>query len=195
VAAAELGLQEIYEIFLPVFEAVEAGLFCLWCGKEELFAAVLPTVACFDDRQRLHCPDGPAFVWLEDLQSHYWHGVLLPDFVIEDPARITVEGIETERNAEVRRVMIERYSGGQAKYLLDSGAKQIQCDDYGALYRKPISGDEPIVMVKVVNSTPEPDGSFKDYFLRVPPTVKTAREAVAWTFEKSADDYTPAVQT
>ena len=37
-------------------------------------------------------------------------------------------------------------------------------------------------MVEVVNSTPEPDGSRKTYFLRVPPTIGTAREAVAWTF-------------
>lgn len=50
-------------------------------------------------------------------------------------------------------------------------------------------------MVKVVNSTPEPDGSMKDYFLRVPPTVKTAREACAWTFGKSENDYAPMIET
>jgi hypothetical protein len=49
------------------------------------------------------------------------------------------------------------------------------------------------VVVKVVNSTPEPDGSFKDYLLRVPPDIRTPREAVAWTF--ATDDYRPAVQT
>jgi hypothetical protein len=38
-------------------------------------------------------------------------------------------------------------------------------------------------MLEVVNSTPEPDDSFKDYFLRVPPNARTAREAVAWTFD------------
>jgi hypothetical protein len=89
--------------------------------------------------------------------------------------------------------MIERY--GQAKYLGESGAAQIHSDEFGVLYQKPIADDEPLVMVKVVNSTPEPDGTFKDYFLRVPPTVKTAREAVAWTFEKEADAYAPAAQT
>ncbi len=46
-------------------------------------------------------------------------------------------------------------------------------------------------MVKVVNSTPEPDGSRREYFLRVPPTVRTAREAVAWTFGLAADAYRP----
>jgi hypothetical protein len=50
-------------------------------------------------------------------------------------------------------------------------------------------------MVHVVNKTPEPDGSYKDYFLCVPPTMRTAREAVAWTFGLDADAYKPLVET
>ena len=50
-------------------------------------------------------------------------------------------------------------------------------------------------MVKVVNSTPEPDGSFKDYFLRVPPEIVRAKQAVAWTFGKKENEYSPALQT
>jgi len=50
-------------------------------------------------------------------------------------------------------------------------------------------------MVEVRNSTPEPDGSRRTYFLRVPPTMRTAREAVAWTFGLGAVDYRPAVET
>jgi hypothetical protein len=41
-------------------------------------------------------------------------------------------------------------------------------------------------MLEVENSTPEPDGSHKPYFLRVPPEVRTARETLAWTFEFDA---------
>jgi len=48
-----------------------------------------------------------------------------------------------------------------------------------------------LVMVKVVSATPETDSSFKDYFLRVPPGIQTAREAVAWTFGKTPDVYDP----
>jgi hypothetical protein len=121
------------------------------------------------------------------------HGVRVPADVIENPASVTVERIERETNAEIRRVMIERY--GQARYLVDSGAQQIHADDYGTLYRKEIPGDEPLVMVKVVNSTAEPDGSFKDYFLRVPPLMERARQAVAWTFGLEERDYAPAIQT
>ena len=50
-------------------------------------------------------------------------------------------------------------------------------------------------MVKVVNSTPEYDGTFKDYFLRVPPEMTRARQAIAWTFDKKETDYDPELQT
>ena len=84
-------------------------------------------------------------------------------------------------------------------------------------------------MVRLLNSTPEPDGvlsqqeaeaifgcdsvqrrldtmraighpignepRFKAYMLRVPPDVKTAHEAVAWTFGKETQSYAPEVES
>lgn len=57
------------------------------------------------------------------------------------------------------------------------------------------SGEEPVVVVEVVNSTPEPDGSHRTYFLRVPPTMRTATAAVAWTFGPHERLYGPARET
>ena len=45
------------------------------------------------------------------------------------------------------------------------------------------------------HSTPEPDGSVKKYMLRVDPKCRTAREAVAWTFDMEAGEYAPAIET
>jgi hypothetical protein len=50
-------------------------------------------------------------------------------------------------------------------------------------------------MVEVLNSTPEPDGTRKTYFLRVPPNLRTAREAVAWTFGLAGSQYRPERET
>ena len=74
-------------------------------------------------------------------------------------------------------------------------------DETGRLWERPMGRldrwrrDEPIVMVEVLNSTPETDGSRKTYFLRVPPRTQTAREGVAWTFGLSAGEYTPVIET
>lgn len=98
--------------------------------------------------------------------------------IIEAPEDITVEHIEHERNVEIRRVMIETY--GSDRYIKDSGAEIIERlpDDHsivglrGAwLLRKNIPDDEPMVYVELRNCTPEPDGAFKHYMLRVDPSA------------------------
>jgi hypothetical protein len=65
----------------------------------------------------------------------------------------------------------------------------------GVLWRIDMPGDEPVVIVEVVNSTPEPDGTSRTYWLRVPPRTRTAREGVAWTFGLTAQEYQPERET
>ena len=106
---------------------------------------------------------------------------------------LTAAGITAERDVEVRRVMLERY--GAERYLRESQAAPVQRDARGELWRAELADDEPLVMVRVVNRTPEPDGSHREYWLRVPPTMQTAREAVAWTFGKRPASYAPLRET
>ena len=184
--------------------------FCVLTGR--------PDVVALDDRARLHSIAGPALRYRDGYALHAVHGVRVPAWIIERKEKITTTKIDAETNAEIRRVMVEQY--GQDKYLLDSGATLVQRDQAGILYRKELPGDEPIVMVRVLNSTPEPDGvmsreeavetfggaaraaidapegsRFKQYMIRVPPTVCTAHEAVAWTFGLEAETYHPAVES
>jgi hypothetical protein len=79
----------------------------------------------------------------------------------------------------------------------DAGATRLDHDErYGTLWRRELADDdEPIVMLEVVNATRERDGTFKHYLLRVPPTMATAREAAAWTFNRAPDDYAPEIET
>lgn len=145
-------------------------------------------------RGQIHSIDTkPAVVPSEGLPKYYVNGVEVPPHVATNPALITAHEIERERNVEVRRVMIERY--GMSRYLADCGARCIQRDQYGGLYEKRLKGEEAIRFVAVKNSTPEPDGSIKDYFLRVPPDTRTAKAGVAWTFAVEPTDYSPVVET
>lgn len=160
-----------------------------------------------DDRGRLHNPNGAAVNYGNNSLSNVYAvgGVRVSRNVVD--RNYTWQDIDNESNAEVRRVMIELY--GQDKYIIDSGAEIVNQDDFGTLYRKEIPGDEPLMMVKVVNSTMEPDGSYKDYFIRVDPQayggLKTARAAVASTWRnrdaertlmfKRPEDYDPDIET
>lgn len=195
--ARQLKNEQVLQWSVPLYRAFVSGTWFLFWTKKTLFWVAKPTLhfepfqGAFQNR-RLHNPEYAAIE--SDIENlYYWHGVNVPAFVVTKPEWITVEHIEKEENAEVRRIMIERF--GQEKYLLTSNAKEIHRDDYGTLYRKELPNDEPIVMVKVINSTPEPDGSFKDYFLRVPPQFTRARDAVAWTFDLPSDEYQLAAQT
>jgi hypothetical protein len=44
-------------------------------------------------------------------------------------------------------------------------------------------------VVEVVDGTPQRDGTPKRYFLTVPARMRTAREAVAWTYGLTAEQY------
>ena len=190
-------MRDVLGVQIPVIgqayetQARSAGY--VWPNRDFLIICDRPASILLDSEGRLHGVDGKSIHWRDGWGLYHWHGVEVPAHVIEQPSKITVREIEDCTNAEVRRVMIERY--GQDRYLVESGAKEIHRDDWGVLYRKEIPNDEPLVMVKVVNSTPEPDGTFKDYFLRVPPEMKRAKQAVAWTFDKSEELYAPAQQT
>lgn len=140
---------------------------------------------------RLHCATGPAIAYSDGFTVHAWHGVIVPRDVIEDP--LTPDQIVAESNTEIRRVQLERYE--LLRFVSEGGARQVHQDNFGQLYRIESSDAEPGVLVRVTNRTPEPDGTFREYVLRVPPEVRTAREAVAWTFGKSAAEYAPAIET
>jgi hypothetical protein len=157
------------------------------------FVYLRPIEAFFDERVRLHHEKKAAAQFVDGSALYFWHGIEVEDFVITKPEQISVKMIEKERNIEVRRILIERY--GFENYVRHGAFRKIQEDDFGALFYKDQHDDEPLMILRVVNSTPEPDGSYKKYFLRVPPEVSTAREAVAWTFGMEPDDYGPEKET
>ena len=166
-----------------------------------------PIVLLVDAENRPHCDDGPFCRWSDGSALYSVHGVRVPAYVVERPQDITVEKIQAEGNAEVRRVMIDRYKRGEeivgaAAYLRDGKAERLDHDEqWGTLWRMPVGDDEPIVCVEVVNRTPEPDGHFKHYFLRCDPQLRplrpeggkpqklTALNAVASTFGLTGAQY------
>jgi hypothetical protein len=146
-----------------------------------------------DEAGRLDHGDGPALAFADGFALYAWRGMPVPAAFLEELAGLTPERIRTEENAELRRVMLEYY--GYDRYLADSGARPLHTDATGTLWRIDLDGDEPVVMVEVLNSTPEPDGTRRTYWLRVPPQTRTAREGVAWTFGLHPDVYAPVRET
>ncbi|MCI0456468.1 MAG: hypothetical protein L0Z62_05750 [Gemmataceae bacterium] len=122
-----------------------------------------------------------------------WRGVPVDERIAFRPETITAQEILDEPNAELRRVKLERC--GFERFLQEAKAEVLDRDrDTGGprqLLRVPLPGDEDLVCVSVYCPSTR-----RHYLLRVPPTLRTCRQAVAWTagFD-DPDDYRPLMET
>jgi hypothetical protein len=122
-----------------------------------------------------------------------WRGVPVDERIAFRPETITVEEILQERNAELRRVLLERF--GFERFMLQAGAQVLDRDrDAGGerqLLRVRMQEDEDLVCVSVFCPS-----TGRRYLLRVPPTMKTCHQAVTWIAGfRNARDYRPLVET
>jgi len=184
--ARELGVD--YAELRPILDALidlsSAGSW--WAFEDFAVLSERPSALNLDEAHRLHAPDEPAVAYGADWWLFAWHGALVSRNVV-DINLMRPDLIIGEPNAELRRMMLERY--GLARFRRDARARLMHEDHWGKLWRVRVPDDEPITTVEVVNATPEPDGSVRHYELRVPPAMRTAVQAVAWTFGMSPADY------
>ncbi|MBN1909119.1 MAG: hypothetical protein JW818_05215 [Pirellulales bacterium] len=122
-----------------------------------------------------------------------WRGVPVDERIAFHPELLSAREILAERNAEIRRVMIERM--GYLRFAEEAGAKVLDKDeDAGGprrLLRIELDDDEPLIGLAC--SCPS---TSRQYFLRVPPTTKKCHQAAAWI--AGFDDpkrYRPVLET
>ena len=144
-----------------------------------------------DTRDRLHDSTGPALRYPDGWSMWAWKGVEIPRWMIERPDRITLASIDAESNVELRRCLIEIMT--PARYVALGGPERVAEDEAGVLWRKTWFPPDAWAAVEVINATPEPDGTHKHFFLQVPAHMRTAREAVAWSYGLSTKAYSRLV--
>jgi hypothetical protein len=122
-----------------------------------------------------------------------WRNVPVDERIAFRPETLNVHEILAETNAERRRVMMERF--GLDRFMSEADA-QVLNEDHDAggqrrLLRIELPGDEPLVCVSVICPS-----TLRQFMLRVPPTMTTCRQAVAWTagFD-DPNDYRPGIET
>ncbi len=144
-----------------------------------------------DVRNRLHCPDGPALRYRDGWAAYVWKGTEVPKWTIEHPGQITLSDLAATLDPVVRNCMIEIMT--PQRFVELGGPGRVAKDETGTLwckwwsYRGVTMGTW--TAVEVENGTAGHDGSRQHHFLRVPSRMRTAREAVAWTYGLSAEEY------
>ncbi len=193
------GVQ-IDETTLKVFEAYAdmVASACYWLPYRG-FALMCerPIRISLDERVRLHNTDEKAIEWPDGYGNYALSGMKIPGEFITNPKSITPHLVATQPNAEIRRALIALY--GEERFIKDANGHVVSHGKNGAKlwtcefrpHDNAEFNDEPFQMVEVINSTPEPSGEFKHYFLRVPPDIQDADEAIAWTFGMEQQAYTP----
>jgi hypothetical protein len=164
-----------------------------WPVRGAVVLSERPDDIHLDDQGRLHAARGPALAYPDGWALWAWHGIRVPRAVIENPESLPAREVLAEPDVEVRRIMIDRV--GPERLIRDGGARRVAEDETGILWRLDLAEDEPLVCVEVTDATRGPDAAYRRYVLRVPPDVRSAREAVAWTFGVDTGEYRPAIET
>ena len=171
-----------------------------WPMRGAIVFSERPVALHRDAQTRLHNTRGMAIEYADGWGFHAVHGVRVPEHIITEPEKLTVEQILAESNAEVRRVMIELMPGGWMGFAESADLKLIdECPDPAnepnviRLYELPkgirdVLGT-PVRLITCRNATPERDGTVRDFGLTVPVEMKRAIDAVAWTFGTDAEHY------
>lgn len=144
-----------------------------------------------DERGRLHSEDGMAIRYANGWGIYCWHGVRLSEAqgekIILHPEMLTRADWFGEQNAEVRRVIQERLGGGRFVALV--GATTVHTDECGELVAVDLGREDPerrALYVHVKDASTD-----RENYLRVPPTMERACQAVAWTFDIPEAEYRP----
>ncbi|MBO0792339.1 MAG: hypothetical protein J2P36_15525 [Ktedonobacteraceae bacterium] len=159
--------------------------------EKEAWVVCKPTFLELDAQGRLHSASGPCIRYRDGWGVYAWHGVRVPEKLILHPGQVTREDWMQERNVEVRRAIQERL--GNERFIEMVGGKQIDVGRRGKLIEIDLGPRDPERVahyVQVQDSSTE-----RYYYLRVPPSIASADEAIAWTFGRALSDYQPEQET
>jgi hypothetical protein len=127
------------------------------------------------------------------VQAGLWPGLGVDAVWSDELAdRLLASCICKLRDAGLRHAAIRAM--GMDRFMAAARLRPVQQDDAGELYLVGPPAD-PLAFVRVIDASPDPDGATSLHWLSVPPHVATAREAVAWTFGLSEQEYAPAAET
>ncbi|MBW4683151.1 MAG: hypothetical protein KME19_24160 [Microcoleus vaginatus WJT46-NPBG5] len=133
-----------------------------------------PVKLSFDSDNRLHAEGEAALQYADGFSLYSYHGVTLPEkYGKLQPHQWQAQWLIEERNAEVRRVLVQEIGYGRISQELQ--AETLDAWQEYTLLKIENADVEPIFLLKMTCPS-----TGCTYALRVPPDVQSAREAISW---------------
>lgn len=140
---------------------------CLVCDR--------PIQLSQDTQNRFHAEGEPAIKFIDGYRLYAYHGVKLPEkYGLLHPNRWQAQWLLSEKNAELRRVLIQ----GIGYSRICQELQAVELDSWREYTLLRIDNDidvEPIYLLKMTC----PSTNYI-HATRVPPDISTAREAISW---------------
>lgn len=145
-----------------------------------------------DNSGRLHCLTGPAVAYPDGWGVYAVRGVRVPKAWIEqrdtlDPMTALTEPNLERRGAAALILGWDKVLNKLKPVVVDSESSPEY--DYGKLLRVDLPDEPGQQFLQVLCATG------RTMVIRVPPTVRSAREANAWTYGKGASEFNPETRT
>ena len=102
---------------------VKSGVFVTYPYENIIFAVAPPVTIIRNQQGRLHCPTGPAVRFKDGSSYYYINGRNIPEWIIENPEKITRDRFLAERNSDIKGAIYE-VLGQQGMFEL-LGAEEI----------------------------------------------------------------------
>lgn len=184
-------LQEDTQNRLTIMENISTQCEWWWPYDGICFVSERPIETHWDGAV-LHSENGPAVLYEDGYSMYMWRGTRVPKEWIKDKSSITPDIALKWANAEQRRCAMEII--GYENLLKDLGAKLLDLDpdpQIGELYETshPSLGGNTEKFLRVQC------GTGRWFTLPVPPEMKTALEANAWTWGLEGFEYQPEIRT
>ena len=173
------------------FQMRTAGCFGWWWRDDNVLVLLeRPTVMHRDDRGLLHHPRGAAVTFRDGFAAYVWHGTAVPGAWITAPETLRpLEALNWPDRAQ-RRAALEII--GWKRVIEDLHPRTIDAaadPSVGQLVEAMLPGSGAARFLRVRC------GTGREFVLAVPPWMRTALEANAWTYGLSANEYHLEVRT
>jgi hypothetical protein len=172
-----------------MLEAFQNGM-CIWFTPKDYVFVLLAPRYTLDEQRRLHNQDSCALEWLNGEKQYWYHGVEVPKEVILDPRSLNRERILGEPNAELKRIMMERY--GYGEFLEELRPVVLDDTKEGRLLQVTVPGEQTPFLLMDVRDHTDPQ---QRYLIHAHRSSRTIHEARAFSWGMDPQHFNPLVET